>query len=272
MEVDTVLSAIFNIFFKKFLILFVFSFIAVFIIQMFFYYAGFFEISKISDPYEIMRALPAFMSKIALLSVVSVIVYGVLNSFLINYIVKSDFDPKIYPGDLLSESIGKYSIHMIFFLILSMVIVVAGAFIGIIAFIIGSFVAFIYLGTVLMVGGTIVVVEEKNAIEAIGRAFTLSHKDFWPVLGSVVLFFLIMILLVLIIGAIVAIPIVIMFFDNLKDTGNILDAFNLQAYDIGIWTVVINSVVSAVTYPLYAILSVVLYFKLKYKEDQGQQN
>jgi hypothetical protein len=42
----------------------------------------------------------------------------------------------------------------------------------------------------------------------------------------------------------------------------------MQNYDVGMWTVLLNSLVSALTYPFYAIFSVVLYFKLKYKEDQ----
>jgi len=59
-----------------------------------------------------------------------------------------------------------------------------------------------------------------------------------------------------------------MFFDNWSETGNIIESFKMQNYDVGMWTVVLNSLVSALTYPFYAIYSVVLYFKLKYKEDQ----
>ncbi|MFC2152344.1 hypothetical protein ACFLSE_07435 [Bacteroidota bacterium] len=270
MEVDTVLSSVFNIYFKKFLTLFIYSFIAVFIIQIIFYQLGFWELYKISlsDPNEILQVYSKLMGKIGIVTVVSVIVYGFLNAFLVNYLIKSDIDPKIPVGDIFVESIKKYSIHMIFFLILSSLILIVGVFFGIIALIIGAFFAMIYLGTVLIPGGAILVAEEKNAIDTIGRTFILTHKDFWSVLGSLVLFLLIMILISIILAAIMAIPFVIMFFENWQESGSFQDLFNTQMYDIGIWSVVLNSLVSAVTYPLYAIISVVLYFKLKFVEDQ----
>ncbi|MFP4023260.1 MAG: hypothetical protein ACLFVR_01945 [Thiohalospira sp.] len=269
MEVDSVLSNVFNIYLKKFVNLFIFSFIAVFFIQLLAYNLGFLDLYKFSDQPEIMlREMSRLMGKVGIYTVGAVIIYGILNAFLVNYILKSDVDPKFAVGDLFMESFKKYSIHMIFFLILSFLIVFFGALAGILAFIIGSFVAIIYLGTVLFPGGAIVVAEEKNAMEAIGRTFSLSHRDFWPALGAMVLFVLIMIFISIVTAAIMSVPFVIMFFDNWKETGNIIEAFSLHKYDIGMWTVVLNSIVSAVIYPLYAIFSVVLYFKLKFTEDQ----
>ncbi|MCK5169980.1 MAG: hypothetical protein KAQ75_08875 [Bacteroidales bacterium] len=271
MEIDSVLSSVFNIYLKKFWTLFIFSFIGVFMIQLVVYKLGFMEMYAISDPDELLKVFSSLIHKISILSVSSVVIYGVLNTFLINYIIKSDFDPKVHIGDLFAESLKKYAVHMIFFLILSILIFIVGFFLGLIAFIVGAFVAAIYLGAVLLPGGSIIVVEEKNAIETVGRTFSLTHKDFWPTIGVFVLFILIMVLISFIISALIAIPFVIMFFGNLKETGSFLDALNFQTYDIGIWIVVVNSIVSALTYPLYAILSVVLYFKLKYTEDQTSQ-
>ncbi len=268
MEVDSVLSNILNIYFKKFGVLFIYSFVAAFIIQMTFYKIGFLELTKLTDPEDLIKMIFEMRKEILIGSIVYFMIYGSLISFLVNYLIKSDINPKVHVGDVLGESVRKYSIHMIFFLILSVLILIAGAFLGIIALIIGSFLAMIYLGTVLMTGGTVIVVEEKNAIDVIGRTFILAHKNFWSALGSVVLFMLIMILISIVMSAIISIPFAIMFFDNWNETGSIRDLFNTQIYDIGIWSVVLNSLVSAVTYPLYAILSVVLYFKLKYTEDQ----
>jgi len=270
-EFDSALSSIFTIYLKKFWPLFIFSFLGIFLIQMVMYQLGFFELYSISDPEEILSVFSGLMSKIVVLSVSSVVVYGILNSFLINYIIKSDFDPQIHYGDLLIESIRKYSIHMIFFLILSMLMVLVGMFLGVIVLIIGLFVAVLYLGAVLIIGGTIIVTEETNAIDTVGRSFSLAHKDFWNALGIFVVFILIIMLLSLIISAIASIPILIMFVDNLKETGNILEALNFHRYDLGMWLVVINSIVAAIVYPLYSILSVVLYFKLKFVEDHKEK-
>lgn len=272
MEVDSMLSAIFSIYLKKFLTMFIYSFVAVFIIQIILYYLGFMDLYNVSDPEELMRNLPEIFKKMGIVSVISFIIYGFLNAFLVNYIIKSDLNPDTVVGDIFAESLQKFSVHMIFFLILSAIIIVAGVFVGVLAIIIGSVVAMAYLGTVMMSGGAILVVEEKNAIETVARAFTLTHKDFWSALGTVVLFVLIMFLVSLVLTALIAIPFVIMFFGNLNETGSILEAFDLKMYDIGIWSVVLNSIVAALTYPLYAALSVVLYLKLKYIEDQKAAN
>ncbi len=270
MEVDTVISTIFKVYFKKFLVLFISSFIAVFAIQMVLYQLGFWEFYRqdFTNLEDIMLLYSELMGKVAIVSVISIIMYGFLNAFLVNFLLKSDGVENPNIGEIFIESIRKYSIHMIFFLILSTLMLVFGILIGILALIIGSIVAMLYLGTVLILGGTIVVAEEKNAIETIGRSFTLGHKDFWPLLGSIVLFGLIMILISLILAAFMAIPFVFMFFENWKESGNFSDVFSRQLYDIGLWSVVFNSLVSALTYPLYAIISVVLYFKAKFVEDQ----
>lgn len=271
MEVDSVLSNVFRIYLKKFVILFIFSFVAVFLIQLLFYQLGFWELYKVSftDTENFLRVYSQLMGKIAIVSVTSIVIYGILNAFLVNYLIKSDLDPSLSSGDIFGESIKKHAIHMIFFLILSTLMLVAGMFIGVIAFIIGMFFALIYLGTVLIPGGTIIVAEDKNAIETIGRTFQLVHKDFWSVLGSLILFILIMILVSLVLTALMAIPFVISFIDNWGEVDNIAEMFNTNFYDIGIWSVILNSLVSAATYPLYAIISVVLYFKLIYKEHKN---
>lgn len=268
MEVDSVLSNIFQIYLKKFLILFLYSFGAVFIVNMILYQLGFWELTKVTDQDEMMKLFSTLVGKIGIVSVSSVLVYGLLNAFLVSYILKTDIDPGKNAGDIFIESIKKHAIHMIFFLILTILIFMAGMFVGLIALIIGAFVAVVYLGTVFIIGGAVVVSEEKNALETIGRCFTLAHKDFWSSLGTVVIFILIMILISIVLSAIISIPLVIMFFDNFRETGNIIESLSIQNYDIGIWAVVLNSVTSAITYPLYAILSVVLYVKLKFTEDQ----
>ncbi|PLX22947.1 MAG: hypothetical protein C0597_01610 [Marinilabiliales bacterium] len=270
MEVDGVLSNIFNIYFKNFLTLFLYSFVAVFAIQMVLYQLGFMELYKVGfdKPEEFLAIYSKLMSKIAIISVLSVIVYGLLNSFLVRYLLQTDTPHKSSVGEIFIDSIRKYSVHMIFFLILSTLILIVGAIIGVLALFIGAFIAMIYLGTALIVGGSILVAEEKNAIETIGRSFTLVHKDFWPTLGALILFILIMILASIVLAAVMAIPYVIMFVENWHETGSFRDIFNVQMYDLGIWSVVINSIVSAITYPMYAIVSVVLYIRLRFIEDQ----
>jgi len=268
MEIEAIFSHVFTIYKNKFIPLFLSGFIAFFLIQFLIYNLGITQIYTITDPEEMIKELSGFMGVMWIVVAATVIIYGLLNAFFVNLILKNEGEHQLTSGKLFMESLQKYSIHMIFFLLLSGIIVTLGTVAGIFIFIIGFLIAFAYLGTVLFPGAAIVVAEEKNALEAIRRAFVLVHKDFWPTLGAMVLFVIMMILISIVVSALMSVPFVIIFFDNWSETGNIFESFKMQNYDVGMWTVLLNSLVSALTYPFYAIFSVVLYFKLKYKEDQ----
>jgi hypothetical protein len=268
MEVDSVISNVFSLYFKNFFPLVIFSFFGVLIVQFFLYSTGFYEIMKSFEPTMVEENVGYFMKLILKLMTVSIVVYGIINAVLINYLFAKGVDKDASFGPILGDSLRMHSVHVVFFMILTMIIIMVGMIFGVIVFIIGMFIAALYLGTVLIPGCSVIVVEQKNAFDAIGRSFRLTHTDFWQSLGSFVLFILIMILISLVLSAVVAIPVVIMFFDKLGETGNIFEAFNVNLYDIGIWSVLLNSLVSAIVYPLYAAFSLVIYFKLKNTEDR----
>jgi len=272
MDFDKVLSSVFSIYIKKFMPLFISSFLGLLLVQMVMYQLGFFELYQVENPEDMMLVFSKLMSKISVLSISYVLIYGVLNAFLVNYIFISDNNSSVNLGDILVDTLKKYTVHMIFFIILSILIVLVGMLVGVFAFVVGMLLAVIYLGAVLIPGGAILVAEEKNAIDTVARTFSLAHKDLWINLGIFVIFILIMILMSIVVNALISIPFVIMFFDNLKETGSIFEAFNFHSYDLGIWLVVINSIVAAVVYPIYPILSVVMYSRLKYNEDQKEIN
>lgn len=267
MESDTVISNVFNLYFKRFWVLFIASFIAALLIQFAFFQLGFFELSKITDPEELIHKMFGMRNEILIASLVYFCIYGLLLGFLINYLLTREINADVHLADVFSETLKRDAIHIVFFIILSLIIIILGAMIGIFVFIVGVFISLFYLGTILVPGSTIIVAENKNAIEAIERTFKLVHKDFWSTIGAFVLFILIMILIAIILSAITAIPYLILFFDNWHESGSFWEIFNMQVYDIGMWSIVISSFVSAITYPLYAIFSVVIYFKLRFVEE-----
>jgi len=270
MDVDSVLSATFKLYVKNFKILFLYSFIALLFVQAINYYVGLGEVFKNIDPENVQSVLKGLGGKITILMIVSFSVYALLNAFFINFLYKTDIDKNVKHSDIFSETVKKYFLHMLFFIIVSTVMFTIGMVAGVIVFIIGMLAAALYLATILIPGGTILIVEEKNAFETIGRSFQLAHKDFWPALGCVVLYVIIMILISLVITAIVAIPFIFIFIGNFSDTQSFFDIFNPENFEFGVWIIVFNALVSAITFPITAIFSIVLYFKLRYKEEQGK--
>ena len=268
MDVENVIAEVFTTYIKNFWKIFIISFTAIFFYQLLVYHLGFYKIVNATDPDEMVSIMMGLRKEILIATLSYVIIYGFLFTIIINFVLKKDSSQSVHMGELITESLSKYAVHVVFFLILSFLIYIVGAVIGILALFIGFFVALFYLGTVLTIGGTVVVAEEKNALEAIVRSFQLSHKDFWPALGSFVIFALIMVLISFIMSALMSIPLVIIFIDNFKESGSFWDAINLKNYDIGVWSVVMKSIAGAIMYPLYPILSLVLYFKLKFTEDK----
>lgn len=268
MEADSVISNVFNIYFKRFWVLFISSFLVAFCIQMTYYQLGFFELTKLTDPKEMIEMIFSMRSEILIGSVVYFVLIGLVHSLLINYLLKVELIPELKFKEILADTVKHYSIHVIFFFILSMIIIIVGSSIGILFLIVGIFIALFYLGTILVPGAAIIIAEDKNALEAIKRTFLLVHKDFWSALGAFVLFILIVILISIVLSAITAIPFVVAFVDNWHEAESFRDIFDMQTYEIGTWSVVLNSLVSAITYPLYAIFSLVLYFKLKFVDEK----
>ncbi|MDA3778788.1 MAG: hypothetical protein PF487_00910, partial [Bacteroidales bacterium] len=269
MDVDELLSATYKLYKNNFKILFLYSFIGLLIVQALSYYIGVNETIQNFDAENIQTVFKGIGGKITVLVIVTFAVYALLNVFLLNILYKTDIDNSLSHKDLFEESVNKYFLHMLFFLIISTLMFVVGMLAGIVVFIIGMFAAGLYLGTVLVPGGTIIVVEEKNAFDSIKRGFQLAHKDFWQALGSLTLYIIIMILISLVISAIIAIPFVFMFFGNFSETHSFWEAFDVNNFDLGAGIIVLNTAVAAVTYPITIVFSLVLYFKLRYKEEQS---
>jgi hypothetical protein len=123
MEVDSVISNVFSIYFNKFFPLVMYSFFGVFIVQFFLYSTGFYEIIKTFDPTMVEENLSYFMKLILKMMLVSVVVYGIINAFLLNYLFVKDIDKSASFGSILGDSLRIHAIHMVFFMILTMLII-----------------------------------------------------------------------------------------------------------------------------------------------------
>ncbi len=272
LDVDNVISDTFTLYLKNFKTLFIAGFIGIFLIQFGLFEIGIYDLYQNIDPQALAGNLSPFFSQMLLLLGLSILMYALINAFMINYVFKATTPgEKMSISTILKETVSKYWIHMVFFLILAFLILMVSIVMGTFVFIIGAFIALIYMGTVLLPGGAIIVTEKKNALETIGRTFLLVHKTFWPAVGATVLYALIMIFISLVLSALVAIPFVIFFFGSLGDGQSFMDAFNPSNLNIGIWAVLINSVTAALTYPITAIFSFLIYMKLKYDEDHKEE-
>jgi hypothetical protein len=110
----------------------------------------------------------------------------------------------------------------------------------------------IWIGTKLSMIFPAVVFERKGPFGAIGRSWSLTRGNFWRTLGTLVVVFLITFVLQLVLGGVV---------------GGILGASDSGELTVAIVLTLVNLITLALTYPLWAAVSTVLYYDLRVRNE-----
>lgn len=268
LEFDTSVKGVFRIYLKRFWPLFLISLFGQFILQFIIYKIGFYELLNFENQEEMMLSIGQFSNKFVLISVTYVILFGILNSFLISYILNKDIQSDLSFNDALFNSLKNNAIHMIFFMIISIILLIGAMSIGVFVFLIGLVFAGLYIGSVLFPGGTLLVVEDKNAIEALAGTFSLVHKDFWNNLGIFIVFLLALLVLTLGLNSIISVLFDFLYPEELIMDKGLAGVLKNSGPELSAWILISNSVLSALLYPLYATTSVIMYVKLRFQDDQ----
>ena len=195
--------------------------------------------------------------------------YSLYYLFIHYFIIVKYLEPEKSHGVMFMDILKKYYLKYLIITLLSSLIIGLGTMIGILALIIGSVVAAIFLSVSLVPITPILIVEETGIWETIKRSFRLVLKDFWQILGFLIIFYLIYMLFSLIFGAIAMAPYAGSFFFNLlhpaEDTSTITNSFQLLNQPVYL---ILNSLLTALITPLVPVFTVLIYFHLKFKEDQ----
>ncbi len=197
--------------------------------------------------------------------------YSLYYLFIHYFIIAKYLDPEKSQGTIFAETITKYYPKYLIVIFLVFTMIMLGTMFGMLALIIGSFIAAVFLGVSLFPVTPILIVENTGIWETIKRSFVLVLKDFWQILGFLIIFFLIYMLFSLILGAISMAPYAGGFFYNLLhpnpgETSQVVSGLRLLNQPLYI---LLNSFLSAFITPLIPIFSILVYFHLKYKEDEG---
>ncbi len=267
MDSDTVISETFKQYKEHFISLFMISFITNIILFFPAYYFKLFdhEIYLNQD----LSIIKQFIINVFIFLVIALLIYTLSNAIICNYIYKAGYK-KVSLSNIINESIVKYYLKFLVTIILASIILSFGTGISVIFIFIGIFIALLYLGTVLIPAGSCVIIENLNPFEAINRSFILSHRDFWGALGALLLLVILFIILAIVVSMITLLPFAFEVFAELSKGYNLLDIIqNEELFETKITTVGIfmNIIFSSFTFPIFPIFSVVLYFKLKHKED-----
>jgi hypothetical protein len=110
----------------------------------------------------------------------------------------------------------------------------------------------IWIGIKLSMIFPAVVFERKGPFGAIGRSWSLTKGNFWRTLGTLIVVFLITFVLQLVLGGVV---------------GGILGASDSGELTVAILLTLVNLITLALTYPLWAAVTTVLYYDLRVRNE-----
>jgi hypothetical protein len=259
--IDSAISSLWDFYKKKFLVLFISSFVMSLILQYISSTIDFTGLTNMTDPVEMLEKVREFIWPMIIVSIVNLLFTTILQYYIIYNPVNPDVNIFVSSYKSLKYFVP-YLIIMVLFMFFGSFALVLGLF----ALIIGVFFVALYLLTIYLFILPVLMVEGPNIGNAISRSFGLTHKNFWANMGWVAAFILILIVISIVLSMVIMIPFTGSIF---KAITNPEEALNTLNYMTNPWYIILGSLANALTLPLLPILGAILYFNGNAKEQEN---
>jgi hypothetical protein len=268
MDIDVLFQSTWDLYKKYFGWFFFYSFIVVVLMQ----YAS----SSLLEPYfeniQNLSTDPGLASEIIkqamLLFLITIVAYTLLYMFFTYIILHPEDETASRQMLLLGEAIKKHYLPLLGTTLLASAIVLLGTMLGVFVLIIGSFIAAIYLGSVLFIIIPLTIVENTRPTESVSRCFKLVHTDLWKTMGWVLIFFVLFFVVSMIISIVTMIPFAGNLLEMIKDPAASMGAGNGNILNNPI-QFLLTSAGNALLMPFMPIFSTLIYLNLKFGENPG---
>jgi hypothetical protein len=261
-NIDSVMSSLWDFYRKKFIVLFITSFVMSLGLQLFSLTFDFSELYSMTDPVAMLEKIKGFMLPILGMSLVSLL-FGTILQF---YVINNPVDSNVTIFSSLYKSL-KYFIPYLIIMILLAFFGSIAMMLGLLVLIIGVFFSLLYVMTIYMFVLPILIVEGNNIGNAISRTVTLAHRGFWSNMGWVAVFLLIIIVISVLGSAIITIPFAGSF---MKVLSNPAEASSIISYMTNPVFLILSALVNAIYLPLMPIFAAIIYFNGRAREDGVQ--
>jgi len=261
-NIDSAMSSLWDFYKKKFLSLFIMSFVMSLVIQYVSTQVNITELSSITDPKLLLEKIQGFLIPILIISLINLLFTTILQYYII-------FNP-LNSGDNIFNSILKSLKYFIPYLIIMILLAFAGSIaiiLGIFVLIVGAFFAMLYVVTLYLFILPVMMVEGINIGNTISRTITLTHRNFWSNIGWVAVFIIIMLVVSVIFSGIILLPFTGSFVKTImkpEEASKLVDLVSNPLY------IILSAIVSALVLPLMPIFACILYFNGKAGEEQIQ--
>jgi hypothetical protein len=262
-NIDSAMSLLWDFYKKRFVSLFLISFVMSIVIQYLSTFINVQELSSITDPMAMLEKMKEMIVPILTVMVVNIL----FNVVLQYYILYSPLDKENNFFAALLQSL-KYFIP---YLIIIVLLAFAGSIaiiLGILLLVVGVFFSILYIMTLYLFILPIMMVEGPNIANTISRTISLAHRNFWSNIGWVAVFLIILIVISLIFSGIILLPFTGNFIKTIINPGETAELVNMTKNPLYI---ILSALVGALTMPLIPLFSCILYFNGKAREDMSQK-
>jgi len=261
-NIDSAMSSLWEFYKKKFLALFIISFVMSLVMQYASTLVNIKELSAITDPMILLEKVKGFIIPILVISLINLLFTTILQYYII-------FNP-VDSENTIFISIVKSLKYFVPYLIIMVFLAFAGTIaivLGIFVLIIGAFFAMLYIVTLYLFILPVMMVEGTNIGSTITRTIKLAHKNFWSNIGWVSVFIIIMLVISVVFSGIILLPFTGSFIKtivNPEDASKLVDVASKPLF------IILSAIVSAFTLPVMPIFACILYFNIKAREEQIQ--
>lgn len=259
-NLDTAMSTIWEFYKKWFLPLFIISFISSLITSTIASKIDLSELQTIEDPMLMIEAIKPFTGSYLL-----IVLIGIIFSVLLQYfIISKPVDSEDSATEWIVRAFTRFLLPMLLVYLVLSVMAVFAIFLGLLALIVGAFFAIFYVMIFFTLAAPVMMIEDISFVETISRTLSLGHKKFGINLGWVTLFLILVLIISIVLSAIIMIPFTGGFIKSIVNpdsAGDIIEFSRKPAY------ILLSSLASALTAPLYPIFSLVLYFNVRSYEE-----
>ncbi len=206
-----------------------------------------------TDISEIMSSLRSMMGIYAITALVSLLFNTIMQYFIVFRPMSEDFNL----GEAFVKVLTRYYLPLLLiYVILSLLSIIPLLF-GTLALFVGVFFAIPYILLFFAMAAPLVLIEGTRIDNAIPRLFKLVHKKFWPNMGWMAVYLVLIVFFSFIVGSLTMLPFTGSLLKSFSDPDaamKILEIASNPAY------ILLNSLVTALTAPVLPIFGLILYF------------
>jgi hypothetical protein len=262
-DLDSAMSSLWNFYKSNFIPFFIISFVMSLVIQYASTMINIQELQELALSGDTLAMIEKMKEMVVPAVIVSLI--GLLFAVILQHYViyKPIGDVSILTSVLSSL---KYYFPFLVIMILMAFFGSFALFIGLLLLIIGAFFAGLYLFTLYIFILPVLMVEGPNISNAIGRTFSLVHRNFWNNLGWAAVFLIILIVLTVILSALLILPLSGEAIMSALSDGNPSEVADKATSPL---IMILSAAINGLTLPLMPIFGCIIYFSARAREDES---